>query len=109
MVCKNCGKELREDEKFCGGCGTKAGETAVLQVGNRLDKKELCLNFTVLGIYTGLGLALVSLFMIFKGFGLIKREINVTSVGWTLGISLGVAVICGVAFFLIKKLWKNKK
>jgi len=23
--CKNCGKELKEDAKFCGGCGTARG------------------------------------------------------------------------------------
>ena len=26
MYCKQCGKELRDDEMFCSSCGTKAGE-----------------------------------------------------------------------------------
>ena len=27
MFCKNCGKELKENQKFCPGCGCKVGAT----------------------------------------------------------------------------------
>ncbi len=38
MFCKNCGKELSDGSKFCGGCGNQIGEasnaTPIAQVNN---------------------------------------------------------------------------
>ena len=43
MFCKNCGKELSSDEKFCSGCGQKQVEEAAKEevVKPKTTKKAL--------------------------------------------------------------------
>ena len=43
MVCKNCGRELNADEKFCPKCGTPAGKAPTVkcaQCGKELEDDE---------------------------------------------------------------------
>lgn len=40
MYCSKCGKELKEDARFCDGCGTKIGETELKTTQEQTNNKK---------------------------------------------------------------------
>ena len=108
MKCTNCDFEITTETNFCPNCGAKLNQDAqdapvvhkqeLVQV---MYQNELYTTISVLAFYTGIGMALVSLFMIFKGFGLFKdRQINPVTVWVTFGVSVAVALAGGLFYFL---------
>jgi hypothetical protein len=49
MFCKNCGKELNENAKFCGGCGAKVG--TLPNVGNQETQEK---KFHITGLFVAI-------------------------------------------------------
>lgn len=51
MYCRNCGKELKEDAKFCPKCGTKVGEVSDEGINGGAPKKK---RYIVIGVIVGI-------------------------------------------------------
>ena len=113
--CKNCELEINQETNFCPNCGAKLNEKAAdapdrvvkqefVQVTN---KTELYAAASLLALYTGIGMVLVSLFFAFKGFGLFaNKTINPVTVWVTFGVAMAVAITGGLFYFLK---FRNKK
>lgn len=63
--CVNCGKELREEEKYCSNCGTKKNDT--IETVEAASPKPVMKCFTVFG-NVGYALGLVTFIMGFIPF-----------------------------------------
>ncbi len=111
MKCLKCGKECNDDMNFCPYCGSNfKGETQevtqVVMVKN--NHEELYTALSQLAMYFGAGMALVSVFLAFKGFGLFaSRQINLATVWITFGVSVAISVAGALLYFL--KFNKQKK
>ena len=111
MKCNNCNKEIANDLNFCPHCGAKLNDNQTVKVEKHefyqvTDRTELLSSLCQLGLYTGIGMTLVSLFFAFKGFGLFTKPINPVTVWVTFGVSLAVAITGGLFYFLK---FRNKK
>ena len=112
MKCTNCNTEIKEQTNFCPSCGMKLNKDAqdapIQQVHVKKqsfvmvsNKNEMFKAVSLLALYTGIGMMLVSLFFAFKGFGLFAhRDINMLTVWITYGVSTAVAIAGGLFYFL---------
>ena len=116
MKCQNCNLEINQEINFCPNCGAKLNEnissTATRVTKQKLvqvtNKDEMFTILSVLGLYSGIGMALVSLFFAFKGFGLFAdKSINYVTVWVTFGVSIALAVT-GALFYFLKFRNRNK-
>jgi len=94
MYCMKCGKEIREGEQYCGGCGTKAGQTEskrIPQIGNMpqlsIPKYEMgriddCNLFFVLSLI----LSFVCLFLMNS----VQWTVSVEVWGYTESVEMGL-------------------
>ena len=112
MKCEHCNTEIKEQTNFCPSCGAKINKDAKdapiqqVQVKKQqfvmvTNQSEMFKSVSLLALYTGIGMMLVSLFFAFKGFGLFAdRDINTLTVWITFGVSVAVAITGGLFYFL---------
>jgi predicted nucleic acid-binding Zn ribbon protein len=63
MFCPSCGKEVKEDTKFCSNCGNKVSEVSAQAVSNKMSlgkgKRKTHKGLGILFVVIGLAIALV--------------------------------------------------
>ena len=119
MVCKRCGAELKDDDKFCGVCGEPVGKVEVKEekveveqpkpvpttntsVESKKDESEVpCLIFGILSLcvcWIGIIFAIISIVMGSK----LKKETNKMPAGMICGIiSLSIHALLIVVYIAI--------
>lgn len=103
MFCKNCGKEIEDNAKFCTGCGTIQGETQ--QIANTAiqepskkskSKKIIGIIMLVLG-----GLSVLGSFANDYYWNITHNGLNMSDI-ITVGIQLAL-IILGIYFIAKSK------
>ncbi len=126
MLCKNCGKEILEQDKFCSYCGTKVEEEIVdlsdeadeapvwnvfAKIGHVLSLVAIiggALTFGVIGIEAGI------IGIVFSGLGLKSKEnyykakiaLNRSILGTILSViiyTITVYILCYIIVYYMSK------
>lgn len=130
MYCKQCGKELRDDEMFCSSCGTKAGEVKKTtfempdaeRLKNSVDVFKSRLNDlgeNKVTYLTGICLLLVSAFLLTKEMFAVSYTVFYTNsytytmfenkevLGTLFVVAYLAAVVTMLVPLLLNKEWKR--
>ena len=105
MKCNKCGYEDEKELNFCPNCGAKINENVLINNQEQPQtikltnpKEDIIGAIMQLLFFFGLGLSVVTLFIGFKGFGLLKNRVINFPMVWG---SFAVAIIITVTFGLL--------
>lgn len=117
MYCQNCGKELRDGERFCAQCGTKAGNGSAMpgipvdtrkiqETVSNLSGQVRAMSLGKVLYWTGLALLVVSLFMLSKDmFDVTISFLGTQKMSYSMFEGAGFVKICFYIGYVAAILW----